>query len=318
MLSTRASRSPFISLLVAGAFVLGACGASDGGDVVTSPYTHGSSGGGSSSAGSGSSSQGSGNSSSSSSTSNGAASSGGSSSGTPSSSGDTTSSGGATSSSSSSSSGAAVPVTPTYTVAVDNAAPSMDLADTSTVNVTITATEGWAGGAVTLTAASLPSDVTGAFDNATVNVTATTPGTAKFTMTSLSSTVAQATPFTLIGTSGSVTMNAAATITVKAYITIHIPVNADSLTASFGTVNIKAPADIASNPVSVNFVNDDSTPHEIHAENPDQGFAHGQGTFGQGQADTPLRMVTVAGTYAWHLHDDAPPGGPPGGTVVIQ
>jgi hypothetical protein len=194
----------------------------------------------------------------------------------------------------------------------------MNLADTSTVNVTITATGEWQGGAVALTAESLPSDVTGAFDNATVNVTATTPGKAKFTMTSLSSTVAQATPFKIVGTSGTVTMNAAATVTVKAYISIHIPVNADSLTTSFGTVKITAPADIASNPVTVNFINDDSTPHEIHAENPNQGFAHGQGTFGQGQSDTPVRMVTVAGTYAWHLHDDAPPGGPPGGSVVIQ
>ena len=68
----------------------------------------------------------------------------------------------------------------------------------------------------------------------------------------------------------------------------------------------------------MNFVNLDSTPHEIHADNGKQGFGHGQGTFGQGEADAPVRKVTATGTYSWHLHDDAPPSGPPGGTVIIQ
>ena len=159
--------------------------------------------------------------------------------------------------------------------------------------------------------------MTGAFDNATVNVSGTTSATAKLTLTSLSSSAPVATPFSIVGTVGEVVQNAAATLTVKSYITINLPVNADSVTDSFGTVNITAPDDIANNPVIVNFVNLDSTPHEIHADGP-AGFDHGKGTFGQGQADAPVRQVTATGTYKWHLHDDAPPGGPPGGMVVIQ
>jgi hypothetical protein len=207
-------------------------------------------------------------------------------------------------------------VTPAFALALDNAAPSINLADTSVVNVTITP-QSWSG-PVALTVTGLPADVTGAFDNATVNVDGSTPVTAKLTLTSVSSTAPVATPFNVIGTVGTVVHSSPATVTVKSYITINIPVNADSMTSSFGTVNITAPADIANNPVTVNFVNLDSTPHEIHAENANQGFPHGQGTFAQGQADAPVRQVIATGTYNWHLHDDAPPGGPPGGSVVIQ
>jgi plastocyanin len=207
-------------------------------------------------------------------------------------------------------------VVPAFALALDNAAPSVNLAATSVVNVTITP-QSWSG-AVALTVTGLPSDVTAAFDNASINVEGSAPVTAKLTLTSLSSTAPAATPFNIVGTVGTVVKTSPATVTVKPWIDIHLPVNADSVTDSFGTVNITAPADIANNPVTVNFINDDSTPHEIHAENQNQGFPHGQGTFGQGQADSPVRQVTQAGTYQWHLHDDAPPGGPPGGTVVIQ
>jgi hypothetical protein len=182
--------------------------------------------------------------------------------------------------------------------------------------VTITP-QSWSG-AVTLSVTGLPADVTAAFDDASPTLSGTTAVTQKLTLTSVSSSAPVATPFTIVGTVGEVVKSVPATITVNSYITINIPVNADSLTGGFGTVNIKAPANIASNPVTVNFVNLDSTPHEIHAENPNQGFPHGQGTFAQGQADQPVRMVTVAGTYAWHLHDDAPPQGPADGQIVIQ
>jgi hypothetical protein len=207
-------------------------------------------------------------------------------------------------------------VTPAFALTLDNAAPSLNLAATSVVTVTITP-QAWSG-AVALTVTGLPSDVTAAFDNASINVEGSAAATAKLTLTSLSSTVAAATPFNIVGTVGEVVKTSPANVTVKAWIDIHIPVNADSMTNSFGTVNITAPANISSNPVTVNFINDDSTDHEIHAENQNQGFPHGLGTFGQGQADTPVRQVTASGTYQWHLHDDAPPGGPPGGTVVIQ
>jgi plastocyanin len=203
-----------------------------------------------------------------------------------------------------------------FTIAVDDATPAIDLAATKVINVTVT--PHGESGAVALSVTGLPSDVTAAFDNPTVNVTGTAPATAKLTLTSVDSSKPVATPLQVVGTSGATTESVGVTLTVSSFITINIPVNADAQKTSFGTVNITAPADIAANPLTVNFVNLDSTPHEIHADNPKQGFSHGKGTFGQGQADAPVRKVTVAGTYSWHLHDDAPPGGPPGGTVVIK
>jgi plastocyanin len=175
---------------------------------------------------------------------------------------------------------------------------------------------------VALTVTGLPSDVTGAFDNATVNVDGSSPSTAKLTLTSLSSSAPVATQFNIVGTSGETTHPSPATLTVKPYITIDIPVNADSLT-SFPNVTITAPEDIATNPVTINFVNLDSAQHEVHADGQDTGSAqnqlgHGNGTFGQGQADSPVRLVNAKGSYPWHLHDNPPPTGPNDGTITIQ
>ncbi len=213
------------------------------------------------------------------------------------------------------------PAAPAFTVAVDDAAPSINLADTKVLNVTLTP-QSWSG-TVMLSTTGLPSDVKGAFDNASVALNGTTPATAKLTLTSIDATAPVATPFQIVGTVGETVHNAAATLTVKSYITIVLPANADSIKTSLGpTVNITAPADIASNPVMINFLNEDSTPHEIHAENPKQGFPHGKGTFGQGTADVPVRAVTVAGTYSWHLHDDPAPSaggnGPAAASIVIK
>jgi hypothetical protein len=212
------------------------------------------------------------------------------------------------------------PAAPAYTVAVDDATPSIDLADTKVLTITVTP-QSWAG-AVTLSATGLPSDVTGAFDNATLNLSGTTAMTAKLTLTSIDASVPVATPFQIAAAAGSTVKNAAATLTVNSVMTIVLPANADSIATSLGpTVNITAPANIATNPVTINFLNDDSTPHEIHAENPKQGFPHGAGTFAQGKSDTP-RLVTVAGTYPWHLHDDPAPTaggkGPNAASIIIK
>jgi hypothetical protein len=311
MTSPRSLRSPLLSLLGAGV-VLVACSSDDSGGL-SGPYQRyngpNSSGSPSSSGSSGSGSKSAGPSSSSG---NGASASSGSGS-----TGSTGSTGtGNTGGNTEVDAAPPPPATPAFTVAVDDAAPSMNLADTKVLNITVTP-QAWSG-PVTLSVASLPSDVTGAFDNATLSVEGTAPLTAKLTLTSISSSAPVATPFTIVGTAGSTVKSTPATLTVKSYLTIHLPVNADSMSGGFGDVTITAPADIANNPVTINFVNDDSTPHEIHAENPDQGFAHGQGTFAQGQADAPVRMVTVAGTYAWHLHDDAPSAGPADSHVIIQ
>jgi hypothetical protein len=310
MTSLRASRTPLLPLLVVGSLALVACSA-DSGDVVTSPYHHGGygSGGGSSSTGSGSSSQGG-----SASTGGGSASTGSTSSGNGATSGNTTGSTGSTGTGSTGTGSTGTgstgtggtttpppPAAPTYNVAVDNAAPSLDLASTATVKVTVTSTNEWSG-TVSLAALQLPSDVTGTFDNASVAITPSTPGTATLTLKSIDSSSPVATPFEIDGTVSSVVEKAMATVTVNSVLTVDIPVNVSSLGLGLGTYSVTAPANIASNPVTIKIKNLDSTPHEIHADNPDQGFPHGAGTFGQGQEDTP-RMVTAAGTYKFHLHD---------------
>ena len=191
----------------------------------------------------------------------------------------------------------------------------MKLADQTELTVTLTPQSG--SGPVTLSVEGLPSDVTASFDNATLDVAGTAALTAKLTLKSISSTAPVATPFKVLATAGAVVQNAPATLTVKPEITINIPVNADTMSNGFGTVTVTGPKDIKTNPVILNIVNLDSTPHEVHAENVN-GFNHGKGTFGQGQADAPVRQITATGTYKWHLHDDAPPGGPADSVFIIQ
>jgi hypothetical protein len=193
------------------------------------------------------------------------------------------------------------------TVTVDNASPSVDLLSSTVVNVTITPT-GFSG-AVTLSTSGLSSDVTPSFDNANVTLSSSTAATAMLTLATLSSTVSGARPFTIVATSASGTDSAAVSLTVNPVITIDIPVNADAnqgtasdpRTDAFGAypIMITAPAMF---PVTVNFHNSDSTPHEIHADQPAQGFPHGAGLIASGANDTP-RNVTASGTYDWHLHD---------------
>jgi hypothetical protein len=203
------------------------------------------------------------------------------------------------------------PATPDFTVALDNSSPTLNLADQQVLNVTVTPNNAWTG-AVTLAITGLASDVTATFDNATVNLNGA-PASAKLTLKSQSSTAPGPQSFQITGTAGSVTKNASANLAVASSLTISIPVNIDATNANFGTFNIKAPQDIANNPVTINFLNTDSSPHEIHADNAAQGFPHGQGTFGPGQQDTP-RKVIAAGTYNFHLHDTNQDFG----TIVIQ
>jgi len=183
---------------------------------------------------------------------------------------------------------------------VDNASPSVNLLSSTTVHVTVPTS---ATGTVALSTQGLPSDVTASFDNTSVAA----GSTATLTLTTLSSTVSQTVSFTVTGTGG---LTAALSLTVNPTITIFIPVNVDANqgtaqnpnTAAFGAypILITAPQNF---PVTVNFENLDSTPHEIHAEQADQGFPHGNGLIPQDGFDQP-RNVTQSGTYDWHLHDE--------------
>ena len=105
---------------------------------------------------------------------------------------------------------------------------------------------------------------------------------------------------------------------MQSVITLHIPsgVNNTGATVSnpnstaFGPypVTITAPANLSeSNPITVNFYNDDSVSHEIHADAQAQGFGHDPGSFGAGKMDPYVRKVNTAGTYDFYLHDQGNP-----------
>jgi hypothetical protein len=205
---------------------------------------------------------------------------------------------------------------PAFDVLVDNASPTVNLAEEAVIQVTV-APQSYSG-AVALSVTGLPTDVTGTFDKATLNVSGTTGASAKLTLKTISSSAPGATPIKIVATAGATTKEATATLNVKSIITIKIPVNVDANEGPnvFGTINIKAPANLGNGEVvTVNFLNLDSTPHEIHAGNPAQGFPHGSGTFGQNKMDKP-RNVTATGSFKFYLHDEGSAKTP--GTIVIQ
>jgi hypothetical protein len=224
------------------------------------------------------------------------------------------------SASSSASSEAAPPPPPSLAVMPDDASPTVDLLASTTINLAIPAST--YVGTMTLSASGLPSDVTAAFETTSVPLSAQ-GGTVKLTLTTLSSTVSGLDQFTVVSTiAGGQPASTPIALTVKPVITIDIPVNADGIqgtaqnpnTMAFGAypIMITAPTDF---PVTVNFHNSDSTPHEIHAEQAAEGFPHGAGLIQAGQNDTP-RNVTQSGTYDWHLHDEGDATNV--GQIVIQ
>ena len=104
---------------------------------------------------------------------------------------------------------------------------------------------------------------------------------------------------------------------MQSVITIHIPAGVNSnggtitnpVTTAYGPYPIKiaAPAAIATHPVVVYFMNDDSVAHEIHADNPDQGFGHDPGPFNAHTMDPYVRKVIAGGTFDFYLHDQNSP-----------
>jgi hypothetical protein len=234
---------------------------------------------------------------------------------------DGTGTGPGTGSSTGSGSGTSAPTPPpSLSVTPDDTAPKVDLLSTTSLNVAIPGST--YAGTLALTVTGLPSDVTATFDNPTVTLSPA-GSTAKLTLATLSSTASGSVPFDIVATVGTgQPTSAPVTLTVNPVITINIPVNVDAMQGStsnpnkmaFGDypIRIKAPANF---PVTVNFHNLDSTPHEIHAEQQQQGFPHGNGLIQQGQDDMP-RNVTQSGTYDWHLHDEG--DATTVGEIVIQ
>ena len=105
---------------------------------------------------------------------------------------------------------------------------------------------------------------------------------------------------------------------MQSVITIHIPAGVNNTGATITNPNTTAfgpypialtpPANFgSSSPIVVYFKNDDNVSHEIHADNPQQGFGHDPGPFGAGQMDPYVRKVIAGGTFDFYLHDQNSP-----------
>lgn len=257
------------------------------------------------------------------SSSSGASSSGGgaeSSSGGGGSGGESSSSSGASSSGASSSSGGGTGTgaQPPTNAAVTLAQSSLQVAlmDSATVQVSI-APNGYTG-TMALAATNLPTGATASFDNATVTLDGSTTATATLTLTTLDSTPPGEGSVSVTATADGMTKSASLDLTVQAEITLHIPAGVNNTGATvtnpnstaFGPypIKISAPANLsASNPITVNFYNDDTVSHEIHADNASQGFGHDPGPFPANSMDPYVREVNAGGTFDFYLHDQGAP-----------
>ncbi len=312
------ARAPLLLLTLPLVALSVACG--DGGGLPTGswhPYTGT---GGSTTGGGGSTSNGStnGGSSSGGSASNGTSSGGSTSSGGPSSSGSSGASSSSSSGSSgaSSSSGSSMP-TPDLTVSVDKSTLQSQLMASSTVHVSV-APNGYIGMA-SLALGSMPSGVTGTFDNPTVALDGRTTATATLTLKTATSTPPGAVNIDVDATAmGANPGKATVALTVQSVITVHIPAGVNNMggtisnpvTTAYGPypMKITAPQGISDqNPVTVYFFNDDSVSHEIHASADQEGFAHDPGPIPPMSMDSLVRNVNTTGSYNYYLHDQGAP-----------
>jgi hypothetical protein len=195
----------------------------------------------------------------------------------------------------------------TVSVALADAAPSVELRSTVDVSVTVTATN--FSGPLALSATGLPTDVTASFDNPAPTLSAGS-ASAKLTLTTLSSTRVGSVAFTVTTTASGATIHGApGNLTVQPVLTITIPANVDASEGTTSNPNTHAfgayPITIStppSFPVTINFYNADGIPHTIHADQATEGFFHGN-DIAPGTMDQP-RGVTQSDTYDFYLHDE--------------
>ena len=221
--------------------------------------------------------------------------------------------------------------TQSFQVMTDKTSYNVELRSNVVVQVTI-APQGFTG-TVNLAVTGLSTGVTGAFNPPSVSVSGTTGATSMLTLTTLESVLPATTPFTVTATSGASTANAAPSLVVMPQITIQIPTNVaakagtsgNPSTDAFGNypIVINAPANLSTtNPIVVKFLNNDSSPHCIHASNATQGFPHDAVTNGvcntlmqKGQFDQTAHNVNTKGSYLFYLHDE---GDTTDGMVKVQ
>jgi hypothetical protein len=167
-------------------------------------------------------------------------------------------------------------------------------------------------GPVALSIAGGPSDVQAELGASSVTLDGSTVETVPLTLTTASSTQTGAFVVTVVGTVPSGEKSVDAALIVEPVITIIIPENLASYSAEppstdafgdFPTIVKALPNMSDDNPITVHFFNADTLPHEIHADNPNEGFPHGNQPIPPGAFDPVVRRVNSPGEYLFYPHD---------------
>ena len=219
--------------------------------------------------------------------------------------------------------GGEAPQAATFALSLADATPDLELRATVDIDVTISA-NGYVG-PVALSVTGAPADVTAELASPSVTLSGTGTETVVLTLTTASDTTTGSFPITVEGTVAAGTKTAPATLSVLPRITVYIPVNLASYSSdpadktAFGAypTTIKAPPNMsAQNPLTVRFLNMDTTAHEIHADNDTEGFGHSNSPIAPMAYDDD-RPVNSPGTYDYYPHDAAI-GTSVLGRIVIQ
>lgn len=197
--------------------------------------------------------------------------------------------------------------TASFEIALSASDTTLELRDSAELEVTVTP-NGYVG-TVVVGVAGLPSDVTSTIAPSLLELDGSTVATTTLSLASASDTVTGSFAFTLNAAAPEGTKSVTANLEVAPVITIYIPADLASYSGQntafgpFPTMIKALPNMSASNTISVRFFNQDSVPHEIHAEAAVQGFPHGNGPIAPNSFDGQTRNVNAPGTYNFYPHD---------------
>jgi len=199
-----------------------------------------------------------------------------------------------------------IPQTADFLISADAAA-SIELRDSADVTVSIDP-NGYVG-AVALTLANVPGDVDASLDLPSITLDGTTPETVTVTVASASNSETGAFAISVVGTVSEGTASGDMSVTIEPVITIIIPQNLADFAGEMNAFGpyptvIKAPPNLSDeSTLTVKFFNDDTVPHEIHADADDAGFGHGDGPIAPGSFDAVVRQINQTGEFGYYPHD---------------
>lgn len=175
----------------------------------------------------------------------------------------------------------------TFSIALDNGTPTVDLGKETTINVTVAPKNGFTG-TVTLAVEGLPAGVTAAPASGTPG----TPIALKLTSAYDAAVTPKATPaaLTITGTSGAEKATANANFKINPKVEVRIPVNAQALLAAGGTVyRDEYGTAFGKNPATMKTQADNGIQLTIFNADSKQRVIHFPGSLGHGDANNPIQ-----------------------------